>query len=105
MEAFQKVNQLAPLFSNPQTCEQTLRQQVSEMVGSDKRLRGNALTLVQPDESSLVLSQGFRSLEKHLGNGHLKRGNSNSSVEVLSDDYFGVYLLKVTIIISSAFGG
>mgnify|MGYP000344831564 CR=1 FL=1 len=105
MEAFQKVNQLAPIFSNPQTCEQTLRQQVSEMVGSDKRLRGNALTLVQPDESSLVLSQGFRSLEKHLGNGHLKRGNSNSSVEVLSDDYFGVYLLKVTIIISSAFGG
>jgi len=41
LEAFQKVNQLAPLFSNPQTCEQTLRQQVSEMVGSDARLPSN----------------------------------------------------------------
>ena len=59
MEAFQKVNQLAPIFSNPQTCEQTLRQQVSEMVGSDKRLRGNALKLVQLDEPLLLLSQGF----------------------------------------------
>ena len=59
MEAFQKVNQLAPIFSNPQTCEQTLRQQVSEMVGSGTRLKGNALKLVQPDESSLLLSQGF----------------------------------------------
>ena len=59
MEAFQKVNQLAPLFSNPQTCEQTLRQQVSEMVGSGTRLKDNTLKLVQPDESSLLLSQGF----------------------------------------------
>ena len=42
MEAFQKVNQLAPIFSNPQTCEQTLRQQVSEMVGSGTRLKGKA---------------------------------------------------------------
>jgi len=63
MEAFQKVNQLAPLFSNPQTCEQTLRQQVSEMVGSGTRLKDNILKLVQPDESSLLLSQGF-SLDK-----------------------------------------
>ena len=38
---FEKVNQLAPLFSNPQTCEQTLRQQVSEMVGSGARLPSN----------------------------------------------------------------
>ena len=59
IEAFQKVSQLAPIFSNPQTCEQTLRQQVSEMVGSGTRLKGNALKLVQPDESSLLLSQGF----------------------------------------------
>ena len=28
MEAFEKVNQLAPLFSNPQTCAETLRHQV-----------------------------------------------------------------------------
>ena len=59
IEAFQKVSQLAPIFSNPQTCEQTLRQQVAEMVGSGTRLKGNALKLVQPDESSLLLSQGF----------------------------------------------
>jgi len=59
MEAFQKVNQLAPVFANPKTCVQTLRQQVFEMGGSSKRLRGNALKLVQSDESSLLLSQGF----------------------------------------------
>ncbi len=64
MEAFQKVSQLAPIFSNPQTCEQTLRQQVSEMVGSGTRLKGNALKLVQPDESSLLLSQGFSLYKK-----------------------------------------
>ena len=59
MEAFQKVNQLAPLFSNPQTCEQTLRYQVSEIAGRGKHQKGSALRLVQPDESSLLLSQGF----------------------------------------------
>ena len=64
MEAFQKVSQLAPIFSNPQTCEQTLRQQVSEIAGSGKRLKANALKLVQPDESSLLLSQGFSLYKK-----------------------------------------
>ena len=59
MEAFEKVSQLAPLFSNSQTCEQTLRYQVSEIAGRGKRLIGSALKLVQPDESSLLLSQGF----------------------------------------------
>ena len=59
MEAFQKVNQLAPIFSNSEACEQTLRQQISEIVGSGKQLKGNALKLVQPDEPSLLLSQGF----------------------------------------------
>ena len=59
MEAFQKVSQLAPILSNPEACEQTLRQTVSEMAGSGARLKGNALKLVQPDESSLLLSQGF----------------------------------------------
>mgnify|MGYP006180666347 CR=1 FL=1 len=33
MEAFEKVNQLAPLFSNPQTCAETLRHQVFEIAG------------------------------------------------------------------------
>ena len=58
-EAFQKVNQLAPMFSSPEACEQTLRQQVSQLTGDCKHLNGNALKLVQPDESSLLLSQGF----------------------------------------------
>ena len=31
MEAFQKVSQLAPILSNPEACEQILRQTVSEM--------------------------------------------------------------------------
>jgi len=43
MEAFEKVNQLAPLFSNPQTCVETLRHQVSEITGSGKRLKANAI--------------------------------------------------------------
>jgi len=64
MEAFQKVSQLAPIFSNPQTCEQTLRQQVSEIVGSGKRPKGNALRLVQSDESLILLSQGFSLYKK-----------------------------------------
>ena len=33
MEAFEKANQLAPLFSNPQTCAETLRHQVFEIAG------------------------------------------------------------------------
>ena len=65
MEAFQKVNQLAPLFSNPQTCEQTLRYQVSEIAGSSERSKGNALNLVKSDELSILLAQGF-SLFKHF---------------------------------------
>ena len=59
MEAFEKVNQLAPLFSNPHTCAETLRQQVSEIAGSGKRLKANALKLVATDEPSILLSQGF----------------------------------------------
>ena len=39
MEAFQKVNQLAPIFSNPKTCEQILRQQVFEMGNSCRYAR------------------------------------------------------------------
>ena len=59
MEAFEKVNQLAPLFSNPQTCAETLRHQVSEITGRGRLLNANALKLVQTDESSILLSQGF----------------------------------------------
>ena len=59
MEAFQKVNQIAPIFTNTNSCEQTLRLQVSEIVGQNRRLKGNGLTLVQADASSLLLSEGF----------------------------------------------
>ena len=34
MEAWKRVNQLAPIFSNPQACDRVLRQQISEIVGS-----------------------------------------------------------------------
>lgn len=53
MEAFRKVNQLAPLFSNPQTCAETLRHQVFEIAGSGRRLKANVLKLVQTDEPSI----------------------------------------------------
>jgi integrase len=59
MEAFQKVNQLAPIFSNSNACDQALRKQVSEVVGSGRPSKGSPLKLVQTDESSLLLSQGF----------------------------------------------
>ena len=64
MEAFEKVNQLAPLFSNPQTCAETLRHQVSEIAGRGKRQKANALKLVQTDEPSILLSQGFSLYKK-----------------------------------------
>jgi integrase len=64
MEAFEKVNQLAPLFSNPQTCAEILRHQVSEIAGRGKRQKANALKLVQTDEPSILLSQGFSLYKK-----------------------------------------
>jgi integrase len=64
MEAFEKVNQLAPLFSNPQTCAETLRYQVSEIAGRGKHQKANALKLVQTDEPSILLSQGFSLYKK-----------------------------------------
>ena len=64
MEAFEKVNQLAPLFSNPQACVETLRYQVSEITGSGSRLKANALKLVPIDEPSILLSQGFSLYKK-----------------------------------------
>lgn len=65
MEAFEKDNQLAPLFSNPQTCEETLRHQVSEIAGSGKRQKGSALKLVTIDEPSIQpLSPYTKSFEE-----------------------------------------
>ena len=57
MEAFEKVSQLAPLFSNSQTCEQTLRYQVSEIAGRGKRLKANAFRLVPTDGHQYSLYQ------------------------------------------------
>ena len=59
MEAFQMVNQLAPIFSNPNACESNLRLQVSEVVDSGKSSKGISLTLVQTEDSSLLLSEAF----------------------------------------------
>lgn len=57
MEAFEKLNQLAPLFSNPQTCAETLRHQVSEIAGRGKRLKANAFRLVPTDGHQYSLYQ------------------------------------------------
>lgn len=65
MQAFEKDNQLAPLFSNPQTCAETLRHQVSEIAGSGKRQKGSALKLVPIDEPSIQpLSPYTKSFEE-----------------------------------------
>ena len=92
MEAFQKVNKLAPILSNPEACEQTLRQRVSEMAGSGALLKGNALKLEQPDESSLLLSQGFSLYKKEqiLENWGVRTAAQNEAtfkqlIEVIGD--------------------
>ena len=92
MEAFEKVSQLAPLFSNSQTCEQTLRYQVSEIAGRGKHQKDSALKLVQPDESSLLLSQGFSLYKKEqiLENWGVRTAAQNEAsfkqlIEVIGD--------------------
>ena len=59
MEAFQKVNQLTPIFSNANGCEQTVRQKISEIISRDRSVKGNELKLLRIDDSSLLLSQAF----------------------------------------------
>jgi integrase len=64
MEAFQKVNQIAPLLSNADVCEQMLRLQMSDIVGKSSRSRACGLKLAQSDDSLLLLSQGFALYKK-----------------------------------------
>tara|TARA_B100000780_G_C20921841_1_gene367243 strand:- start:184 stop:666 length:483 start_codon:yes stop_codon:yes gene_type:complete len=59
LEAFQKVNQIAPIFANAHNCEQTLRLQVSDITSVNGKHRVNGLKLAQLDEPSLLLSQVF----------------------------------------------
>ena len=63
MEAFQKVNQIAPIFANPHSCGVVLRQQISDLLGESRRSEANGLKLAQSNEA-MLLSQGF-SLYKH----------------------------------------
>lgn len=92
MEAFKRVNQLAPILSNPQSSEQALRLRVSEIVGSGKRPKGNALRLVQSDESLILLSQGFNlyKQEQVLENWGVRTATQNEAsfkqlVEIIGD--------------------
>ena len=92
MEAFKRVNQLAPILSNPQSSEQAIRRQVSEIVGSGKRPKGNALRLVQSDESLILLSQGFSLYKKEqvLENWGVRTATQNEAsfkqlVEIIGD--------------------
>jgi integrase len=92
MEAFKRVNQLAPILSNPQSSEQALRLRVSEIVGIGKRPKGNALRLVQSDESLILLSQGFNlyKQEQVLENWGVRTATQNEAsfkqlVEIIGD--------------------
>ena len=92
MEAFKRVNQLAPILSNPQSSEQALRLRVSEIVGIGKRPKGNALRLVQSDESLILLSQGFSlyKQEQVLENWGVRTATQNEAsfkqlVEIIGD--------------------
>jgi hypothetical protein len=92
MEAFKRVNQLAPILSNPQSSEQALRLRVSEIVGSGKRPKGNALRLVQSDESLILLSQGFSLYKKEqvLENWGVRTATQNAAsfkqlIEIIGD--------------------
>ena len=64
MEAFQKVNQLAPIFSNSNACDQALRKQVSEVVGSGRPSKGSPLTVVQTDAQN---EASFKQLIEVIG--------------------------------------
>ena len=59
MEPFHKVNQITPLSSNADICEQALRLQVSDILGKNGVSRVNGLKLAQPDDSLILLSHGF----------------------------------------------
>jgi integrase len=92
MEAFKRVNQLAPILSNPQSSEQALRLRVSEIVGIGKRPKGNALRLVQSDESLILLSQGFSLYKKEqvLENWGVRTATQNEAsfkqlIEIIGD--------------------
>ena len=92
MEAFKGVNQLAPILSNPQSSEQALRLRVSEIVGIGKRPKGNALRLVQSDESLILLSQGFNlyKQEQVLENWGVRTATQNEAsfkqlIEIIGD--------------------
>ena len=92
MEAFKRVNQLAPILSNPQSSEQALRLRVSEIVGIGKRPKGNALRLVQSDESLILLSQGFNlyKQEQVLENWGVRTATQNEAsfkqlIEIIGD--------------------
>ena len=64
MEAFKKVNQIAPIFAKLHSCEVVLRQQVSDILGQSRRSEANGVKLGQSHEAMMLLSQGF-SLYKH----------------------------------------
>ena len=59
MEAFQKVNQIAPIFAKLHSCVVVLRQQISDILGQSRRSEANGLKLGQSDEAMMLLSQGF----------------------------------------------
>ena len=92
MEAFKRVNQLAPILPNPQSSEQALRLRVSEIAGIGKRPKGNALRLVQSDESLILLSQGFNlyKQEQVLENWGVRTATQNEAsfkqlIEIIGD--------------------
>ena len=64
MEAFQKVNQIAPIFAKMHSCEVVLKQQISDILGQSSRSEANGLKLGQSHEAMMLLSQGFY-LYKH----------------------------------------
>ena len=47
MEAFQKVNQIAPIFAKLHSCEVVLRQQILDILGQSRRSEANGLKLGQ----------------------------------------------------------
>ena len=64
MEAFKKVNQIAPIFAKMHSCEVVVKQQISDILGQSSRSEANGLKLGQSHEAMMLLSQGFY-LYKH----------------------------------------
>ena len=79
IEAFQKVNALAPILSNSQVSKQTLKHQLSDILGTSKQSNGRKLA--KSSESTLLLSEAFHlyKTEQSIENWGVRTASQNEA--------------------------